>query len=258
VTDADALPAAERCRELVNAAGTRGRFEVTEAAAERGASTRMIRKDLDAREPQGLPRRVPGGALPMPTTAFEPDAPNRTGSLQQGRRTAVRAVAEAPEDGAVLIGAGSTAQISAESLRGRVGLQTATNALTVAGILARRTRAGRPALDGSVRPDRLPGACPQPRPVPDGRHGEVASVRANAASGSRGSCTPDSGEAAVGRGMTGNPEWVALLVGHPELARSSLVTYADLAEAAPVVTGVEIADKRRAALVDAGVETEPA
>jgi DeoR family fructose operon transcriptional repressor len=85
---------------------------------------------------------------------------------------------------------------------------------------------------------------------------DVAFVGTNAASFSRGLCTPDPEEAAIKRAMIVNSERVLLLADHTKFGRNSLVKYADLDEIDLVITGTELEAEQRAALADAGVEVE--
>jgi DeoR family fructose operon transcriptional repressor len=258
VTDGSMLLVAERRQELVNRVRTRGRLEVGEAAAALGTSTETIRKDLIALEAAGLLRRVHGGALQVPSMTFEPDTANRTENLKEKRRIAARALEEVPEEGAIFIDAGSTTQVFAEYLTGRPGLHVFTNALTVAGIVAGKPLLSCHTLGGRVRGSTLAevGSWTQRALENFHFHFDVAFIGTNAISFSRGLCTPDPEEAAVKRGMIVNSERVVLLADHTKFAQNSFVKYADLAEIDLIITGIEIEDKHRVALADAGVETQ--
>jgi DeoR family fructose operon transcriptional repressor len=256
VTNEGTLLVAERRQALINAVRTHGRLEVATAASELGTSTETIRKDLIALEAQGLLRRVHGGALRLTSMTFEPDVASRTENLEEKRRIGARALEEVPEDGAIFIDAGSTTQVFAELLQGAAGLQVFTNALTVAGVLAGKTLLSCHTLGGRVRPNSLAEVGSRAERVLEDYHFDVAFVGTNAASFSRGLSTPDPEEAAIKRGIIVNSERVVLLADHTKFARNSLVKYADLAEIDLIITGIEIEDEYRAALADAGVETE--
>jgi len=258
VTNGITLLVAERRQELVNTVRTRGRIEVAEAAAQLGTSTETIRKDLIALESQGLLRRVHGGALQMQSMTFESDIAARTENLEEKARIAARAIEEVPEDGAIFIDSGSTTQIFAGLLQGRAGLHVFTSALTVAGIVAGKPLLSCHTLGGRVRAKTLSEVGAWTQSVLDDSHFhfDVAFVGTNAVSFSRGLCTPDPEEAAVKRGMIVNSERVVLLADHSKFGQNSLVKYADLSQIDLVITGVEIEDEHRAALADAGVETE--
>ena len=256
MTSAGTLLVAERRQALIDAVRTHGRLEIAGAAAEFGTSTETIRKDLIALGSQGLLKRVHGGALQLESMTFEPEIASRTENLAEKRRIAARAIDEVPQGGAIFIDAGSTTQVFAELLIGAPGLQVFTNALTVAGVLARKNFLNCHTVGGRVRPNSLAEVGSLAQRVFDDFRFDVAFVGTNAASFSRGLCTPDPEEAAIKRAMIVNSERVVLLADHTKFARDSLVKYADLDEINLVITGVEIEDEQHAALLDVGVETE--
>jgi len=256
MTTVGTLLVAERRQALVDAVRTHGRLEVAAAASELGTSNETIRKDLIALEAQGLLKRVHGGALQLQSMTFEPDIGSRTENLAEKRRIAARAIEEVPKDGAIFIDAGSTTQVFAELLTGMPGLLVFTNALTVASILAGKNFLNCHTVGGRVRPNSLAQVGPLAQRVFDDFHFDVGFVGTNAVAFDRGLCTPDPEEAAVKRAIIVNSERVLLLADHTKFGRDSLVKYADLDEVDLVITGVEIEDEQRAALVDAGVGTE--
>jgi len=256
VASAGTLLVAERRQALVDAVRTHGRLEVATAAAELGTSTETIRKDLIALGSQGLLRRVHGGAIQVQSMTFEPDIGSRTDNLAEKRRIAARAIEEVPQDGAIFIDAGSTTQVFAELLTGTPGLHVFTNALTVAGTLAGKHFLNCHTVGGRVRPNSLAEVGALAHRVFDDFRFDVAFVGTNAVAFDRGLCTPDPEEAAIKRAIIVNSERVLLLADHTKFGRNSLVKYADLDEVDLVITGVEIEDEQRAALIDAGVETE--
>lgn len=256
MTTPGTLLVAERRQALIDAVRTHGRLEVAAAASELGTSNETIRKDLIALEAQGLLRRVHGGALQLQSMTFEPDVGNRRENLAEKRRIAARAIAEVPEDGAIFIDAGSTTQVFAELLVGTPGLRVFTNALTVAGTLAAKDFLDCHTVGGRVRPSSLAEVGSLAQRVFDDFRFDVAFVGTNAASFSRGLCTPDPEEAVIKRAMIVSSTRVVLLADHTKFGRDSLVKYADLDEIDLVLTGVEIEDEQAAALADAGVATE--
>ena len=245
---------AERRQALIDAVRTRGRLEVSAAAVELRTSTETIRKDLVALEEQGLLRRVHGGAIPIHSLTFEPDVVSRTENLPEKRRIATRALQDVPPDGAIFIDAGSTTHLFAEMLTAAPGLQVFTNALTVASTLAHKHFLNCYTLGGRVRPSTLGQVGALAQRVFDDYRFDVAFVGTNAASFSRGLCTPDPDEATIKRLIIESSDRVLLLADHTKFGRDSLVKYADLDEVDLVITGEELEGDKRALLVDAGVE----
>jgi len=254
VSVAGSLHGAERRQSLLDSIRTHGRLEAAAAAAELGTSTETIRKDLVVLEEQGLLRRVHGGAIQVESLTFEPDVGSRTENLAEKRRIAAMAIDEVPQAGAIFIDAGSTTQVFAELLNGSPGLQVFTNALTVAGALARKHFMNCHTLGGRVRPNSLAVVGPLAQRVFDDYRFDVAFVGTNAASFGRGLCTPDPEEAAIKRAIIRSSDRVVLLADHTKFGRDSLVKYADLREVDLVISGVEIEPEKRAALADVGME----
>lgn len=249
-----AMLAAERRRTLAETVRTRGRLEVAVAAAELGTSTETIRKDLIDLESRGLLRRVHGGALPPESLTFEPAIASRTQHAEEKRRIALRAVQQVPAQGAVFLDAGSTTLVLAELMPLPAGLIVFTNALTVAGALAARDFADCHTTGGRVRPTSLAEVGPQALRAFDDVRFDVAFVGTNAVSFSRGLCTPDPEEAAIKRAIITSADRVVLLADHGKFGRDSLVRYAALSDVDVVITGVEVLDEHRDALVETGVE----
>lgn len=249
------LLAVERRQALINAVRTRGRLEVAAAAAALNTSTETIRKDLVVLEEQGLLTRVHGGAIQVQPLTFEPDVGSRTENLDEKRRIAARALEEVPHVGAIFIDAGSTTQLFAELLVGTPGLQVFTNALTVAGALARKHFLNCHTLGGRVRPNSLGEVGPLALRLFADYRFDVAFVGTNAASFGRGLCTPDPEEAAIKRLIISSSDRVVLLADHTKFGRDSLVKYATLDEVDLVVTGVELEPDKLSALTEAGIDT---
>lgn len=250
------LLADERRRALAEAVRTHGRLEVAAAAAELGTSMETIRKDLIVLESQGLLRRVHGGAVGVRSLTFEPDIGSRTENLGEKKRIAARALDALPQEGAIFIDAGSTTQLFAELLSAGTGLQVFTNALTVAGALARNHFENCHTVGGRVRPNSLAEVGSLAQRVFDEYRFDVAFVGTNAASFTRGLCTPDPEEAAIKRAIIASSERVVLLADHTKFGHDSLVKYAELGDVDVVITGTELADVHRTALAEAGVEVD--
>ena len=109
--------AEERQEHILRAARSVGRVEVAELAAELDVAPETIRKDLTALERVGVVRRVHGGAIPVERLGFEPAVAARDVVLTaEKERIAKAAIAELPDEGAVLIDAGTTTARLAEAL----------------------------------------------------------------------------------------------------------------------------------------------
>src|SRR3954451_23849435 len=101
--------AEERQRHIAVAARAAGRVDVAELSAELEVTTETIRRDLTVLERHGVLRRVHGGAIPVERLGFEPAVATREAVMPAEKdRIARAALAELPEEGSILLVAGTT------------------------------------------------------------------------------------------------------------------------------------------------------
>src|SRR4051795_9510037 len=109
--------AEERQQEILRLARAEGRVDVPALAADLDVTTETIRRDLTVLERAGMVRRVHGGAIPVERLGFEPTLSTRdTVMTAEKERIAKAALAELPDDGAILLDAGSTTHRLAEAI----------------------------------------------------------------------------------------------------------------------------------------------
>jgi DNA-binding Lrp family transcriptional regulator len=131
--------AAERQQHILERARSEGRVEVAGLAAELDVTAETVRRDLTLLERHGLVRRVHGGAVPVERLGFEPAVAAREDRLvAEKERIAKAAVAELPDDGAIILDAGTTTAKLAEQLPFDRELRVVTNSLTIANLVASR------------------------------------------------------------------------------------------------------------------------
>src|SRR5829696_6498293 len=106
--------AEERQRHIAVAARAAGRVDVAELSAELEVTAETIRRDLSVLERHGILRRVHGGAIPVERLGFK------------------AALAELPDEGAILLDAGTTTARLAELLPPDRALTVLTNGLPIA------------------------------------------------------------------------------------------------------------------------------
>src|SRR3978361_1190701 len=111
--------AEERQTEIVGRARSQGRVDVTELAEEFGVTTETVRRDLTGLERPGLVRRGRRGAIRV-------------------ERAAKAALAEVPEQGAILLDAGTTTGRLAEILPTERELTVVTNSVPIVMTLSHR------------------------------------------------------------------------------------------------------------------------
>ena len=111
--------AEERQRWIVERARAGGRVEVAALAEELGVTTETVRRDLTTLERHALLRRVHGGAIPIERLGFEPALAARDSVLTaEKERIARLALAELPDEGSILLDAGTTTARLADAAAG--------------------------------------------------------------------------------------------------------------------------------------------
>src|SRR5256884_3636239 len=131
---------AEEGQQFIVALARRvGRVDVAELSAELAVTSETIRRDLSVLERHGVLRRVHGGAIPVERLGFEPALAARDAVLTAEKdRIAKAALAELPDEGSVVLDAGSTTARLAEMLPIDRQLTVLTNGLPIALSLAMR------------------------------------------------------------------------------------------------------------------------
>src|SRR5215475_9428411 len=101
--------AEERQQAILQLARTDGRVDVTTLADSMNVTAETIRRDLTTLERAGVLRRVHGGAIPIERIGFEPALATRDNVLtDEKERIAKMALAELPDEGGIILDAGTT------------------------------------------------------------------------------------------------------------------------------------------------------
>ena len=244
--------AEERQREILERARAGGRVDVAALAEELGVTTETVRRDLTALERHALLRRVHGGAIPVERLGFEPALAARDSVLTaEKERIARLALAELPDEGSILLDAGTTTARLAEALPADRELVVVTNALPIAMSLSVRPEHHRPdARRPGPRPD--PGGGRRLGPAGPRRHATSTS-RSSATNGispERGLTTPDPTEAAVKRAMIRAARRSVVLADHTKVGQDHLSRFAALDDIDTLITDTgldaQVADELRA------------
>src|SRR5882724_11106948 len=144
--------AEERQQEILRRARAAGRVDVVRLAEDLRVTSETIRRDLTVLERAGVLRRVHGGAIPIERMGFEPALAARdTVMTAEKERIAKAALAEGPQDGAIIIDAGSTTGRLAQALPTDRELTVVVNAPPLATMLAVRPNLHVIMLGGRVR-----------------------------------------------------------------------------------------------------------
>jgi DeoR family transcriptional regulator, fructose operon transcriptional repressor len=235
--------AEERQQWIVETARANGRVDVSEIAETLDVTTETIRRDLKVLERHGLLRRVHGGAIPVERLGFEPGLAARDAVLTtEKERIAKAALAELPDEGSVLLDAGTTTSRLAEALPLDRELVVVTNGLPIAMSLSARPNVTVLLVGGRVRGRTLAAVDSWALAALADTYVDVAFVGTNGVSIERGLTTPDPGEAAVKRAMIASARRSVLLADHSKVGVDQLARFASLDDIDVVVTDAGLDD----------------
>ncbi|MFI7122023.1 DeoR/GlpR family DNA-binding transcription regulator [Amycolatopsis sp. NPDC049868] len=221
--------AEERQQRILEIAQVRGRVDVASLATEFTVTTETIRRDLTSLEHHGSLRRVHGGAIPIGRVNFEPALTIReTVMTAEKKRIAKAALDLLPEEGAILLDAGTTTAYLAEALPLDCDLTVVTNSLNIALSLSKRPSLTVMLVGGRLRPRTLASVDTWALQALSETFVEVAFMATNGISVERGLTTPDPAEATVKRASISGARRVVLLADHTKVGNDQFARFADL------------------------------
>ena len=243
--------AEERQRLIVERARAGGRVEVAALAEELGVTTETVRRDLTTLERHALLRRVHGGAIPIERLGFEPALAARDSVLTvEKERIARLALAELPDEGTILLDAGTTTARLAALLPTDRELVILTNALPIAMSLSVRPNITVLMLGGRVRGRTQAAVDAWALQALADSYVDVGFIGANGISPERGLTTPDTTESAVKRAMIRAARRSVVLADHTKVGQDHLSRFAALDEIDTLITDsgldAQVADELRA------------
>jgi len=245
--------AEERQSRILEIARSQGRVDNLELAGWFEVTPETIRRDLRALERHGVLRRVHGGAIPVERLNFEPAVAERSLVQQDEKiRIAEAALAEVPEQGAVLFDAGTTTGQLAERLPADRELTVITNSLSIGLSLAMRSGLTVMTLGGRVRGRTFAAVDAWALRALDDLYIDVAFIGTNGVSPERGLTTPDQAEAEVKRRMIERSRRAIVLADHTKFGVDHLVRFGDLADIDLVITDDAVDRSLLAAVGSAG------
>lgn len=229
--------APERHRLIVERARADGRVEVGALAMALDVTPETVRRDLTALERQGLLRRVHGGAIPVERLGFEPGLAARDAVQTDAKeRIAKAALAELPQEGAILIDAGTTTARFAEVLPNDRELTVVTNALQIAMTLSARPNITLLLVGGRVRGRTLAAVDSWALRALEDTFVDVAFVATNGLTVERGLTTPDQTEAAVKAAMIAAARRTVVLADHTKVGTDFLARFGSVADIDTLIT----------------------
>ncbi|WP_169979005.1 MULTISPECIES: DeoR/GlpR family DNA-binding transcription regulator [unclassified Microbispora] len=247
--------AEERQQEILRMARDAGRVDVVRLAERFGVTTETIRRDLTALERAGVLRRVHGGAIPVERLGFEPALAARDEVMTaEKERIAKAALAELPQDGAVVIDAGSTTSRLVQALPPDRELTVVVNSPPLATTLATRPNLTVLMLGGRVRGRTLATVEDWAIQQLSQLNVDVAFMATNGCSVAKGLTTPDPAEAAIKRAMIACADRAVLLADHTKFSGTYLARFATLGEIDVVITDTGLDADQAAVLAAAGPE----
>jgi DeoR family fructose operon transcriptional repressor len=221
----------ERQQEILRRARADGRVDVVHLAEDFAVTTETIRRDLTMLERTGTVRRVYGGAVPVGRPPVDPALSARDALMTtEKERIAKTALAEVPDEGAIIIDAGSTTARLAEILPMDRELTVIVNSPPLAVLLTPRINLTVVILGGRVR--RASQATIDDwllQPLSQ-MYVDVAFVATGGLSLERGLTTPDPGEASVKAAMIGAARRTVLLADHTKVGKDSLARFGALSD----------------------------
>lgn len=235
--------AEERQKVILERARQDGRVDVTGLASEFDVTYETIRRDLTALERHGVLRRVHGGAIPVERLGFEPALNVRDSVMtQEKERIAKAALAELPDEGAILLDAGSTTGRLAEQLPTDRELTVVTNSLSIALTLTSRTNINLMLLGGRLRTRTQASVDAWALRALAECYVDVAFMATNGVSVERGLTTPDPAEAEVKRAMIASSRRAVLLADHTKVGNDHFARFAAVEDLDLIITDNGLAD----------------
>ncbi|MEV0618512.1 DeoR/GlpR family DNA-binding transcription regulator [Nonomuraea sp. NPDC050404] len=245
--------AEERQQEILRRARAMGRVDVVTLAEEFAVTTETIRRDLTVLERSGVLRRVHGGAIPVERLGFEPALSTRDEvMIAEKERIAKAALAELPDDGSIIIDAGSTTGRLVHVLPTDRELTVIVNSPPLATALATRPNLSVIMLGGRMRRRTLATVDDWALQPLAQLHVDVAFMATNGCSATKGLTTPDPAEAAIKRAMINCAQRSVLLADHTKFTNTYLARFATMAEIDMVISDSGLDDQVAAELHAAG------
>lgn len=218
--------APERHTEILTRARALGRVEVTTLATELDVTQETIRRDLTALERRGLVRRVHGGAIPVERLGLEPAVSEREHTNPDAKAAIARAaLEELPDNGSIIVDAGTTTIRLAALIPQDKELVVVTHSITVAHSLSNHPHVTLHLVGGHVRARTLAAVGPWALSSLQDIHVDVAFVGTNGLSAERGLTTPDMEEAAVKRAIIQSARRTVVLADHSKLGRDEFAFF---------------------------------
>ncbi|MFI8996155.1 DeoR/GlpR family DNA-binding transcription regulator [Streptomyces sp. NPDC053542] len=247
--------AAERQQEILRLARDSGRVDVLSLAEEFQVTAETVRRDLKALDRAGLVRRVHGGAIPAGRLDFEPDLAERdTVAADEKDRIARAALAELPDDGSVILDAGTTAARLAAEFPLESDVTVVTHGLPVAARLADHPGLTLHLVGGRIRHRTRAAVDDWALRAYREINADVLFLATNGFSLEGGLTTPDLAEAAVKRAVIRAARRVVLIADSSKFGQQHFARFGDLSDVDVLITDTGLSPENALAIERAGTE----
>ncbi|MFS8200556.1 DeoR/GlpR family DNA-binding transcription regulator [Streptomyces sp. CWNU-52B] len=247
--------APERQQEILRLARDGGRVDVVSLAEEFQVTAETIRRDLKALDRAGLLRRVHGGALPAGRLDFEPDLAERESTAADEKdRIAKAALTELPDDGTMILDAGTTVARLAGILPLEATLTVVTHSLPIAARLADHPGMQLHLIGGRVRHRTRAAVDAWALRAYGEIRADVVFLAANGFSAEHGLTTPDLAEAAVKRAAVAAARRVVLLADSAKHGQEHFARFGGLGEVDLLITDSGLSPEAVTAIERGGTE----
>ncbi|ADD41835.1 DeoR/GlpR family DNA-binding transcription regulator [Stackebrandtia nassauensis] len=246
--------AEERQQEILRRARAAGRVDVVTLAEALGVTAETVRRDLTVLERAGVVRRVHGGAIPIERIGFERAVATRDTVLTaEKERIAKAAVAEIPEDGAIILDAGTTTARLAQLIPTDRELTVVVNSPVLAATLGPNPNLTVLLLGGRVRGKTLATVDDWALRPLENLHVDVAFMGTNGCTIDRGLTTPDQAEAAAKRAMIAAARRVVVLADHTKVGTDHFARFGTMSDVDVIITDTGLDPELGAELDEAGI-----
>ncbi len=252
-SDTTAARLARRDR-ILDRLRTAGSVLVGDLANDLATSEMTIRRDLKVLEAEGLVRRVHGGALLIPSRAYEPTFREKSRQFVEEKRRIGAAAAKLVEPGdTIILSPGTTTMEIARHLAGLRNVTVITSAVNIAAELA-----GDPDIDVIVTGGHLRGTTyalvgSLAEETLRGLYVNKLFLGGNGLTVEHGLTTPDLSVATTDRALLRAAERVIVTVDHSKIGRTAMCQTAPIERIQVLVTDGGIAAEQRRSFERAGL-----
>src|SRR5438105_4801968 len=255
-TDSDIGPGPTLRRDrILDRLRTAGNVLVADLATNLATSEMTIRRDLKLLEADGLVRRVHGGALLVPSRAYEPTFREKSRQFVEEKRRIGAAAAALIEPGdTIILSPGTTTMEVARHIAGLRNVTVITSAVNIAAQLA-----GDPEIDVIVTGGHLRGTTyalvgSLAEENLRGLHVNKLFLGGNGLTVEHGLTTPDLSVATTDRALLRSAERVIVTVDHSKIGRATLCQTAPIDQIHALATDNGIPEDQRRAFERAGID----